>query len=323
MIGPTALCPEGIELLLLDLDGTVMIDGTVIHDRVADAVLQARERGCMVCISTGRAYNMVPPAMRGPESVDYIICANGSRVYDTFEGVLYERLMTREQILEAMDALKPLHAGWNAFVGDHSYFEWRGVSYMVTGRREPLGAGDVVKSLHADAGLSLARKAVVASRKAVRFASRLVMGREGMSQVMSVRPYIEKATEGIGKVGCSLPTEELCDRAMVILDHLGHFEVARMSRTELEITARGVTKGVAATWLMDYLGVDKARTVAFGDSENDATLIDVSGTFVAMGNADGRIKKRADDICEPNYDDGVARWLERAMSEADGASYVQ
>ena len=83
-----------------------MIDGTVIHDRVADAVLQARERGCMVCISTGRADNMVPPAMRGPESVDYIICANGSRIYDTFEGVLYERLMTREQILEAIQYWK-------------------------------------------------------------------------------------------------------------------------------------------------------------------------------------------------------------------------
>lgn len=323
MIGPTSLCPEGIELLLLDLDGTVMIDGTVIHRRVLDAITQARERGCMVCVSTGRAFHMVPPAMRGPEAVDYILCANGSLVHDTFGGVLYERLMTKEQVLEAMDALRPLHAGWNAFIGEHSYFEWRGVSYMVTGRREPLGTSDVVKALHADGGLSLARKAVVASRKAFRFGSRIVMGREGMSQVFRIRPYVESAEEGIGKVGCSLPSEESCDRAIAILEHLGHFEVARMSRTELEVTARGVTKGAAATWLMDYLGIDKARAVAFGDSENDATLVEVSGTFVAMGNSDGRIKKLADDICEPNYDDGVARWLERAMAEADGATYVQ
>lgn len=316
MIGPTALCPQGIALILLDLDDTVVVDGTKITPRVLDAISLAREHGCMACVCTGRALHMVPALLTEPRHMDYLICANGACVYDTMGDVLYERLMTREQVLEAMDALEPLGAGWNAFVGGHSYFEWRSLSYMLYGRSQQLTGTSVRKALHTGRLYKL-------SRRAARFAKRLVTRREGFSQVRRVRPYVETTTEGIAKIGCSLQSSDACERAIATLEHLGHFEVARMSTTELEITAKGATKGVTARWLMDYLGVDPACAVAFGDSENDAPLIDAYGTFVAVDNADGRVKERAADVCESVYDDGVARWIERAVAEAMGARHVQ
>lgn len=323
MIGPTKLCPKGIGLILLDLDDTVLVDGTKITDRVVDAIALARERGCMACVASGRGMHMVPQILCEPSTMDYLICANGARVHDTMGGVLYERLMTKEQVLQAMDQLAPLNPGWNAFIGNHSYFEWHSLSYMVVGRREPLPLAneDPRKALHTGAGVMLKHLAKQA-RRAARFARRLILGRDNSSQVMSIRLYVEQSTEDISKVGCSLPSAKACERAMDILDHLGHYEVARMSLTELEITAKGTTKGNAARWLMDYLGIERDCCVAFGDSQNDATLIDACGTFVAMGNADGSIKQLADDVCETVYDDGVARWLERAMAEADGANHV-
>ena len=321
MIGPTRLCPQGIGLILVDLDDTVLIDGTKMTERVIDTIALARERGVMTCVSSGRALHMVPKRLRGPETMDYLICANGAVVYDTIDGMLHERLIPRERALAVMDAVEPLGAGWNAFVDGKSYFEWRSLSYLVTGRRQPLGGSDMRHALHTGAALHT-KATMLRLRRAARFAKRIVQHDDSMRQVFDIRPYIEAAEGGLLKMGCSLPSAKACERAIDILEHMGDFEIARMSTTELEITAKGATKGNAATWLMERLGIEPACAVAFGDSENDATLAEVCGTFVAMGNADRRVRELADDVCETVYDDGVARWLERAMAEADGASNV-
>ena len=321
MIGPTKLCPKGIGLVLVDLDNTAMVDGSKISARVIDALSLARERGCMVCVASGRALHMIPEIVRVPQTMDYLICSNGASVHDTIGGVLYENLMTPQMVLEAMDLIDPLNPGWNAFIGDHSYFEWRGLSYMVTGHRVALTQSDRRKALHTGSGILL-RDWARRVRRMARFGKRIMFKRDNMSQVKRVRPYIESSEGGISKVGCTLPSVSACERAMEILEYLGNFEVARTTPHELEITAKGTTKGVAARWLMEYLKIDPECSVAFGDSENDATLVEACGTFVAMENGDSRIKEIADDVCESVYDDGVARWLERAMAEADGAKYV-
>ncbi len=321
MIGPTELCPEGIGLAFFDLDDTILVDGNHVTARVMDTINLARERGCMACVSTGRAYHMVPEQLRQPQYMDYLLCANGARIYDTFGGTMYEQSMTREQVLAAMDALKPLNPAWNGFIDDHAYFELLGLSYMVTGRREPLNLGAQGTAQKTGSVGSVGDFARIA-RKGLRFAKRVVTKNDDKSIVPHVRKYVEKSQNGIAKLGCSLPTREACERAMAILGHLGTFEVARMSWTELEITAKGVTKATGAKWLMDYLHISPARAVAFGDSENDAPLAEVCGSFVAVGNADGRVRELAKDVCESVYDDGVARWLERAMAEADGANRV-
>lgn len=318
MIGPTSLCPQGIELILLDLDDTVLIDGTTMSARVIDTITLARERGCMACVASGRDMHMIPRSLRGPEAMDYLICANGSRIYDTIEGLMCDRTMSREQVLALMDALEPLGAGWNAFIGTTTYFEWRSLSYLVTGRRKPLTASQTSAerraSLHTGGTYKLLRRGM-------RFGKRMLFNREGMEQVWRVRPYVEAAEDGIAKLGCSFPSYQACERALDVIGHMGCFEAARMSTTELEITGAGVSKATAAVWLMERLNVDPQRAVAFGDSENDAPLAGVCGTFVAVENGDDRIKEIADDVCESVYDDGVARWLERAMAEADGARH--
>ena len=316
MIGPTKLCPRGIELVLLDLDDTVLTDGSKISARVVDTIALARQHGCMVAVATGRSYGMVPEVLRRPETMDYLICANGALVCDTIGGALLERAMTSEQVLALINNLEPLHAGWYAFIDDTAYFEWKSFSYMLTGRRPTMdelrssGAG----ALHTGTGRFV--------RKGVRFAKRMLVNREGRKQVRSIRKAVASAEDGILKIGCSLPTPDACERAITSIGHLGGFEVVRMGRQELEITAEGVTKGVSARWLMDYLKVEPGRAVAFGDSQNDLPLMEVCGTFVAVGNGDSRIKELASDVCETVYEDGVARWLERAMAEADGAAHV-
>lgn len=314
MIGPTKLCPNGIGLAFFDLDDTILTGGNRISPRVVDAISLAREEGCVTCVSSGRPLHMIPDFLSVPDAMDYLVCTNGSQVFRTPDAVLYERLMDREAVLGLMDALEPLSPGWNAFFDGRSYFEWRCFSYLVAGRRTPPTStsrrgGD--------------REGLLShARHALHFARLAAMPRGRIRQVRRVRSHLEGAREGIQKVGCSLPSAEACDRALAVIAQLGSFEVARMSATELEVTAIGVNKASAARWLMDQLDIDASCAVAFGDSENDAPLAEVCGTFVAMQNGDGRVKELASDVCESVFDDGVARWLERAMSEANEVRHV-
>lgn len=315
MIGPTKLCPEGIGLLFLDLDNTILTDGAIVSPRVLDTIVLARERGCMACISTGRPRAMVPAGLDTPAYIDYLVCTNGAAIYDTIgDSTMREQLIARDDALALIDALAPLNPGWNCFIEGEAYYEWRCYSYVLAGSTPSLS------DLRASRGglhTGIARYI----RKTYRFGKRMLTKSTGRNQVRSIRPAVEAAEAGVQKMGCSFSSRKAWDRAVAVIEAAGDFEVARVGRQELEITAKGVTKASAAQWLMDKLGVSPACAVAFGDSENDISLADACGHFVAVGNATDAVKELADDVCESVYDDGVARWLERAMAEADGAQH--
>ena len=74
----------------------------------------------------------------------------------------------------------------------------------------------------------------------------------------------------------------------------------------LEINAEEATKGNALLWLADYLGIPREETMAFGDGENDISMLKAAGIGVAMGNASDQIKEAADEVTLTNDQDGVA-----------------
>jgi len=53
-----------------------------------------------------------------------------------------------------------------------------------------------------------------------------------------------------------------------------------------------------------------SEIVSFGDDTNDIDLLDFCGISVAMENALDNVKKSANEICDTNENDSVAKWLE-------------
>ena len=116
------------------------------------------------------------------------------------------------------------------------------------------------------------------------------------------------------KFGCAFDSAEDTDAAFSELTRVHKdLDIAILNATELEITGVGVNKGSALELLCWKLGIDPARAVAFGDSGNDISLTGRSNHFVAMGNADGFIKERADEITATVQEDGVAAWIEKNL----------
>jgi Cof subfamily protein (haloacid dehalogenase superfamily) len=81
----------------------------------------------------------------------------------------------------------------------------------------------------------------------------------------------------------------------------------------LELAAEGVSKASGLSFLAEGMGFTQARTLAFGDGENDLDLVEWGGYGVAVENADPRVKAIADWVCPPASEEGVAQVLEALL----------
>ena len=72
-----------------------------------------------------------------------------------------------------------------------------------------------------------------------------------------------------------------------------------------EMVPKGTNKAVGIEKMLDYLGIDKKETYAFGDSNNDMEMLDYVEYGIAMGNAYPDVLKRARYKTKSIYDDGI------------------
>ena len=82
-----------------------------------------------------------------------------------------------------------------------------------------------------------------------------------------------------------------------------------------EFTNKGIDKGsVIKTVLCDKLGLNIDEICAFGDAENDITMLKNCGLGVCMANGQDKAKEVADMICGDNDHDGIAYALEKILT---------
>lgn len=100
-------------------------------------------------------------------------------------------------------------------------------------------------------------------------------------------------------------------------DLAGHFnediDVTTSKPYFLEFMAQGVSKGNAVTDLSKKLDIALSEVVAFGDSSNDISMLQVVGHAVAMGNANDQVKAVANEITLSNSDNGIPHTLRQIL----------
>ena len=80
-----------------------------------------------------------------------------------------------------------------------------------------------------------------------------------------------------------------------------------------KLSKKDATKEKAIEALCKYLGIPASQIAAFGDDFNDIGMLKVCGTGIAMDNAIEEVKKAADQVCDSNEADGVAKWMEEHL----------
>lgn len=84
---------------------------------------------------------------------------------------------------------------------------------------------------------------------------------------------------------------------------------SRWSPLMADINLRGVTKASGMDVFLSHYGIDRSRSMAFGDGGNDVEMIRHAAVGVALGNAVDAAKEAADYVTAAVDDDGVLQAL--------------
>jgi len=102
--------------------------------------------------------------------------------------------------------------------------------------------------------------------------------------------------------------------AEVIKRHLPEYTYLYLSRDGFAMVMhKDAVKSKALAALAAHWSTERSDIVSFGDDTNDIELLKYSGVGIAMGNALDEVKSVADEICDANDNDGIAKWLEECL----------
>jgi hypothetical protein len=259
-----------IELLALDLDGTLIDETMTIGNRVRQAVTQAQEKSVTVTLATGRMLEATVPFARDLEIETPLICYQGGLIQaPAAEVPLYRALMDPGVIQEVL-AWRAEH-GWHIvlYADDALFIAER--RYPEAFYRDLLG-----KNLRWTDDLS----SVLDQNRPAKFL------------------FIAE------------PTQADRIEAAMRQRFEGQMEIVRSHANFVEGNPLGVSKGDALRRLADHLGIPQKRVMAIGDQGNDVAMIAWAGVGVAMGNASPAATAIADWIAPPLSEDGAAVAIE-------------
>lgn len=150
----------------------------------------------------------------------------------------------------------------------------------------------------------------------------IIVGKDNIA-VYNEKPIVDEIFKKMLKVDYSFKNRRLNDGEEVfqitpfisvelenkIMSKLPGSFSARWYHAFTDVTAIGIDKGSALLKMTDFLGIDVAQTMAFGDGGNDIPILKQAGIGVAMGNADDNIKSIADYVTTSVDDDGIKNAL--------------
>lgn len=123
--------------------------------------------------------------------------------------------------------------------------------------------------------------------------------------------------EGVAKVLYIADHDTLLQVEALILERFADAVYVTFSARDcLEVMAPTVSKGHALTEVLARLGVDREHCAAFGDGQNDITLLEVAGQGYIMANASPKLKEAHPElpVIGSNHEHGVATRLRELFS---------
>jgi Cof subfamily protein (haloacid dehalogenase superfamily) len=266
------------DLGAFDLDGTVLRRDLYVSEATVDALRALTQRGVRLVVATGRRFEGAREyAQRlGFGGEDPVICYGGSMVRRMNGETLLHRIVPKDLSIEVLE--------WAAQKGLHA---------------RVFTDGKIVVSPETPAALR-------------HLADREPDVEVGESPADWLRDGGEEPTK------------------LVIVDHpddvsswlneaqrtfSGRLFVTRSLPHYVEIGVLEGTKASALEFLCKRWGIDPARTLAFGDADNDVDMLVFAGLGVVVGGMSKEVRAAADAVAPSVNRDGVALFVRRLIEE--------
>ena len=255
-------------LLCTDLDGTALRGDKSISDENREAMEYFKANGGLLTFITGRLYFFAEAALNAIRPNAPIGTINGGAIYD-FEKRRY--LWRRELPRDAFALVR--------------YIEER-----MPGLGIQANTFDEVLYYRENVTMEWFRR---------------VTGLPNLplSDLDSVKVPLSKFVFGT-------PNEDEIERLAALLyahPDADKFDYIHSEKTLYEILPKGCSKGDLLLRLAELLGIDRKRTVAVGDYDNDVSMLKAAGLGVAVANASDAARAAADLVTVSNEEHALAR----------------
>ena len=271
-----------IKAILLDIDGTLTNSKKEITPLTKEVLLKAQAKGIRLVIASGRPAKGLfqygdQLEMRYNHGV--FVCYNGARVVDCETGdVLVDITIDKETTKEVLRHMKNFNVKPVITHGSHMVVE------------------DVYNCMVNDHGREF---------NVIEYESR--MNGYRLMETEDLENFIDFPVNKILTAGDSAYLEEHYKEMSAPFE--GRLSMMFTANFYYEFTAMNVNKGRSLALAMERLEIKPEECIAFGDAQNDISMLEFAGIGVAMGNAQKAVLEMAEEITDDNEHDGIAKSL--------------
>lgn len=259
------------KVIFFDIDGTLVNFQGRMPASTKNALRQAQNTGHRIVICTGRSVCQIYPWLLNMK-FDGIIAAAGA--YVECDGqIIYEHYMEGETFIQTLALLERVDACYTAQTKD--------AILVTTDNKSRLLDRAIAMGMDGDAIAHFSKSLQIDDQ---------IAGRNDIEKFVFFDALI--TTYEIREA-----LSDYCDVTLISLEnpteHAG------------EIICKGINKSFGMQKYIEYTGIAREETLAFGDGSNDIEMIEYAHVGIAMGNAIEELKKRADYVAAGIDEDGI------------------
>ena len=279
---------KNIKAIFIDLDGTLVGHEGIVAQESVDILHELIEKGIKVVISTGRNYIQAKKITKNIKGLWYIT-NNGAYVVDDNHILLFSKPLEQSKFLKFVDEALEFK-GLDIFVQNHEKIVTNSTTW---GRFKTAFSKDFFKKI------SISNIRAFFHREAS-------VGRE-IKHIENPRDFFVNTKENWLK---ALVTGNLTAVKYLAEKYKDEYSISFSHSDNIEVNAKGVSKGDAIKTLCEMLNIDLADTMCFGDSGNDIEMFKVVGIPVVMENSEVEELGKLAKYRAKNYDElGVYHFL--------------
>ncbi len=263
--------------VFLDVDGTLVNDRGLVPESARSAVREARANGHLVFLCTGRS-----PAELWPEILaigfDGLVAGAGAFV-EVGSDVLVHRGLSAGEVRHVLDFFGSHHVDFYLQANDGIY----ATPAVQTRLRRLIGGASTDALVLAEL-----------ERGLFGFVDAIKVDADPFATVVTKVIYLFSA----------VTLEELraeFGSSFVVIPS----SVPLFGPTSGELMLPGVNKATGIDALLAHVGIDRADTIAIGDSYNDVEMLEHAAVGVAMGDAPQPVLDIADEVTAGVDEDGI------------------
>lgn len=273
-----------LKAIVIDIDGTLLNEKSLITPRTKEKLIQAQKQGIKLILASGRpTQGMLPYAteLEIDKYEGFLVSYNGSSIYDVkTKKVLFNQGIPIELAHEILEHLQQFNVVPLVDQEDYMYVT---NAFPDLDIFKPTGYLNII---HWES-------------------------RAGNFKLQEVDDFSTVITEPANKILVSGEPDYLEEHHEAMRAPFKDEIVAAFSTPfYFEFTDQGIDKANALDKVLPQIGIEPENIISFGDGQNDLSIIKYAGVGVAMGNAVPEILEIADETTKTNIEDGIAEFLD-------------